>query len=265
MTPRAALASWYVVVHNPGPMSDAYEVAGDPQHSGPFVFSCEHASNALPLGIVASETDQLLLDDHWGWDIGARDLTLALVQRLGGQAILSTYSRLVADPNRDPRDPAYIVREVDGQPLSFNEDVADAEHARRTAKLFDPYHKAIGDTLTARRAMGPHVHLLAIHSFTPLFLGRPRPMEVGVLFDRFDEDAWRLDLALDAQGFESALNAPYSGKPPDRLIYSAHRHGDAHEIKYLELEIRQDLIDTPDKADAVASRIGAALDSFLPS
>lgn len=246
-------------------MSDAFEVLGDPKHAGPFVFTCEHASNTLPLGIVASPADRTLLDDHWGWDVGARDVTVALVERLGGQAILSKFSRLVADPNRDPRDPAYILEKIDGQEISFNQNVSPREHQRRTDLLFDAYHGAVDETLGARKAMGPHVHLLAVHSFTPLYLGRTRPMEVGVLFDRFDEDAWKLDLALDAQGFESALNAPYSGKPPDRLIYSAHRHGDKYEIKYLELEIRQDLIDTPNKAKAVAQRIATALEAFRPT
>jgi predicted N-formylglutamate amidohydrolase len=52
---------------------------------------------------------------------------------------------------------------------------------------------------------------------------------------------------------------PYSGKPPDRLIHAAHTHGRRHSIEYLELEIRQDLIDAPARAAAVAERIAAAL------
>jgi len=55
-------------------------------------------------------------------------------------------------------------------------------------------------------------------------------MEIGVLFDEHDELAWRLDEALTAEGFACALNAPYSGKPPERLIYSAQRHGHTYSI-----------------------------------
>ena len=90
-------------------------------------------------------------------------------------------------------------------------------------------------------------------------------MEVGVLFDDFDEDAWHLEEALTLEGFESVLNAPYSGRGPGALIYSAQRHGRSLGVKYLELEIRQDLIDTDDKAREVAHRLGRALDVFRPA
>jgi predicted N-formylglutamate amidohydrolase len=246
-------------------VDEAFETAGDPADAGPFLFTCDHASNRLPFGLVATPSDQELLDDHWGWDIGARDVTLALVDRFGGQAVLSRFSRLVADPNRSPDQDSFVVRQIDGQPISFNQAVDAAELSRRAELLFDRYHQAVDRELRARIALGPPVHLLSIHSFTPSYLGRARPMEIGVLFNDHDEDAWHLESALSDAGFESALNAPYSGKPPDRLIYAAERHGTEHGIKYLELEIRQDLIDTPATAQAVAGRIATALDVFRPA
>lgn len=248
----------------PDEVDEAFETAGDPADAGPFFFTCDHASNRLPFGLIATPDDQALLDDHWGWDIGARDVTLALVDRLGGQAVLSRFSRLVADPNRSPEQDSFVLRQIDGQPISFNQEVDAIELSRRVELLFDRYHRAVDDRLRARLALGKPVHLLAIHSFTPSYLGRPRPMEIGVLFNEYDEDAWHLESALSDAGFESALNAPYSGKPPDRLIYSAERHGTAHGVKYLELEIRQDLIDSADKAREVAGRIATALDVFRP-
>jgi predicted N-formylglutamate amidohydrolase len=242
----------------------AVELVGDPERPGPFVITCEHASNALPDWIVAEASDQALLADHWGWDIGARDVTLALVERLGGQAVLSSFSRLVADTNRDPVDPTYIVRMVDGRPVSFNQRLDDAEVARRTRQLFDAYHAAIDKAIGSRVAIGAIVHLLGVHSFTPLYLGTPRTMEIGVLFDDYDAEAWNLQRALCAQGFDAVLNAPYSGKSPSGLIYAARRHGRGHGIKYLELEINQDLIRTPDTARLVAARIAVALEVFRP-
>jgi predicted N-formylglutamate amidohydrolase len=55
------------------------------------------------------------------------------------------------------------------------------------------------------------------------------------------------------------LNAPYSGK--DGLIYAAKRHGSAHQIVYLEIEVRQDLIGSPESAGAIAERIARALEA----
>lgn len=242
-----------------------FEIVGDPHTAGPFMFTCEHASNAIPPWLRATEDDQVLLDDHWGWDIGAADVTRILVTELGGHAVLSRFSRLVADPNREPSAASYIPRDIDGQTVSFNRDLGPEEINRRTRTLFDAYHGAIDESLELRQSLAPPVHVIALHSFTPLYLGRARPIEVGVLFDDYDEDAWHLQEALQKQGFESALNAPYSGKPPEGLIYAARRHGRRHKVKYLELEIRQDLIAESDKAARTALRVANALRSFRPA
>jgi predicted N-formylglutamate amidohydrolase len=238
-----------------------YEVIGDPSRPGPFVFTCEHATHRLPEW-EASPDDLPLVEDHWGWDVGAADLTRSLVRETQSCAVLSRFSRLVCDPNRAPGEPSFVVSEIDGQVLSFNRQVDAAERERRRARYFAPYHQAIDRTLRVRLAVGAPVRLCSIHSFTPLYLGRARPMEVGVLFDAHDEHAWRLEGALAAQGFETVLNAPYSGR--DGLIYAAQRHGRAWDLVYLELEVRQDLIDTPARAHATGRRIAAALEVFAP-
>ena len=242
-------------------MPAPYTTHGDPAAGGPFVFSCEHATNELPEWESEPE-DRPLLADHWGWDIGAADLTRALAELTGSCAVLSRFSRLVCDPNRDPAEPSFVVEAAEGRRLAWNRRLDDAERRRRVARYFDPYHAAIDRTIRARRALGTEVRLCAVHSFTPVYLGDARPMEVGVLFDEYHEHAWRLEGALAAEGFAAALNAPYSGL--DGLIYSARRHGRAHGLVYLELEVRQDLIATPPAARAVAARIARALASFAP-
>jgi len=236
-----------------------YEVLGDPAAAGPFLFTCEHATNLLPEW-TASAQERTLLDEHWGWDIGAADLTCALAMQTGSCAVLSRFSRLVCDPNREPEQESFVLREIDGQALSFNRGADTAERARRRETYFDPFHDAIDRTLAARMPLGDPPVLCAIHSFTPLYLGRARPMEVGILFDAWDELAFQLQGALGEQGFETALNAPYSAH--DGLIHSAQRHGSTHGVIYLELEVRQDLIDTREKADGVAKRVGVALEVY---
>ena len=235
---------------------EPYEVVGDPSAGGPFVFTCEHATNILPEW--ATESDDLpLLEDHWGWDVGAADLTRALIELTRSCGVLSRFSRLVCDPNREAWQESFVVEQVEGHRLSFNRGVDTAERRRRQERYFDPYHDAIDHTIRARKAVGAPVRLCSIHSFTPVYLGRARPMEVGVLFDAHDEHARCFEGALAERGFETALNAPYSGR--DGLIYSALRHGAAHDIVYLELEVRQDLIETTEKARAVAERIARGL------
>ena len=239
-------------------VEEAYEVAGDPS-VGPILFTCEHATRRLPEW-EPSAADLPYLEDHWGWDVGAADLTRELARLRGCGALLSRFSRLVCDPNRDPSEPSFVVREVAGHALSWNRAVDDAERARRRGRYFDPYHAAIDRALAQRAAAGAPARLCSIHSFTPVWDGRARQMEVGVLFDAHEELARRVAAALAREGFAVAENEPYSGMAG--LIYAAQRHGRSHGVVYLELEVRNDLIATPDRARAIAPRIARALEDY---
>jgi predicted N-formylglutamate amidohydrolase len=241
-------------------LHDAYEIAGDPA-AGPFLFTCEHATRRLPEW-EAEPADLPLLEDHWGWDIGAGDLTRELAILSGSGALLSRFSRLVCDPNREPEEASFVLDAVCGHPLSWNRAVDGAERARRRARYFDPYPDAIDRALAARVATGPEVRLCSIHSFTPVYEGRARAMEVGVLFDDHAAHARRVLDALGREGFTAAENEPYSGLAG--LIYAARRHGRAHGVVYLELEVRNDLIATPERARATAQRIARALAVYAP-
>ena len=106
--------------------------------------------------------------------------------------------------------------------------------------------------------MGGDVLLLSLHSFSKVFSDKLREMEIGVLFDKHEAIAKRFaDLLRNVAGFRTALNEPYSGF--DDVVYSANKHGTAHGVVYLELELRQDLIDTQSKSVAIAQRIAGAL------
>ena len=146
--------------------------------------------------------------------------------------------------------------------LSWNRGIDEAERVRRADRYYRPYHDAIDALLARRLGAGQPTRLCSVHSFTPSYLGRTRPMEVGVLFDVHHDLAWHLEGALSEEGFDSVLNAPYSAL--DGLIYSAQRHGRNHDVPYLELEVRQDLIDTPEKARDVAERLARALREYAP-
>ncbi len=236
-----------------------YRILGDPDRAaGPFLFTCEHASNRTP-GVTPSEPDAALLGDHWGWDIGAADVTEALVALTDGVAVLSDFSRLLVDPNRPPDSPTLVVARCDGQDVSFNRGLDAATVGARVARLHQPYHAAIDATARRRLARGP-VRLVSVHSFTPVWQDAPRWMEIGVLFDDHEPGAERLVVALGLLGFAVARNAPYSGR--EGLMYAVDRHGRALGVPCVELEIRQDLVSTPERARAVAEQIARALPTF---
>lgn len=220
----------------------------------PLLFTCEHASRRVPAPLEVAPTDVPILQTHWGWDIGAGDLTRALCRRLDAWAVLARFSRLVCDANREVDDPTWIRGDVEGKRVGFNRRVNGEERRRRLQSFHMPYHSSID---TALGLMGPDTVLIAIHSFTPRFIHEVRDMKVGVLYDAYEDRAKTLrgHIAEDIQ--ETVLNQPYSGF--DGLMYSATRHGRGHGIVYLELEVRQDLIDTPRGVDFIADRLASAL------
>jgi len=236
----------------------AFEIVGNRHHTRPLVVICEHASNRLPPEISASPDDLPWLNTHWGWDPGAAAVTRKLIEEKKGVAILSRCSRLVCDPNRHVEEWDWIREEIEGQRLSFNQGLSTQERQRRRQTYHEPYHDQIDSCLGERLALGGDVLLLSVHSFTPVLGDEIRPMEMGVLFDRFDPVAHRFAGHLRDEGFVTALNEPYNGK--DGAIYSAGRHGCQHGVIYLELEIRQDIIDTEEKAADVAIRLARAID-----
>jgi len=217
-----------------------------------WVLSCEHASAALPrayAGLGVARAERL---DHIGWDIGARGVQREVARRLGVPAVASRWSRLLIDCNRELDDPSLIVRQSDGVAVPGNARVSRAERARRIALYHVPYHAAL-DRMVAtakRRRPDAAVQLLALHTFTPVMNGVTRALDIGVLYDAYPVLARRLGRALAGLGYRVRYNEPYSGLAG--LIYSARRHGEAHDVAYVELEINNALLRTP----AGVSRLG---------
>jgi predicted N-formylglutamate amidohydrolase len=237
-------------------IEDAYEVFGWPGHSQ-LVLSCEHASNRLPSPIRAGRQDKPWLQTHWAYDIGAAELVREIVRNTGSVAVLSRFSRLVCDANRDPSDPTIIVPRVEQHALSFNELLSPHERALRIERYHTRFHERLDDLIQRRRPQGGDVALVSVHSFVPALYGLQRELDVGVLFNPYEAIAARLARGLESRGLVTAMNEPYSGRRG--LIYSAERHGLNHQVIYLELEVNQVLLSTPPKVYRVARLIAAAL------
>lgn len=214
--------------------TDYIEIIERRTPSAPVFLTCEHASQELPPPFSWPEDDAWLVDTHWAYDLGAAQLTRELARELGAGAVLSRFSRLLIDPNRseDARDA--IRATAEGRTIFLNRDIDESERLRRL-EMARAYHAAIDEALSSDAA--PIV--LSIHTFTPLYEGVRRTVEVGVLFDEEDALAERVRDTLAQHGFHALLNEPYSGKLG--LIYSADRHARRHGRRALELELRQDL------------------------
>jgi len=92
-----------------------------------LVFLCDHASNFVPewIGNGSLGLSQADMERHIAYDIGARGLTLKLIEQMGGAGVLSKFSRLVIDPNRGEDDPTLVMRLYDGTIIPRNRNVDD--------------------------------------------------------------------------------------------------------------------------------------------
>ena len=229
--------------------SSPVELVG-PSLGGRVVLTCEHASAAVPPPWRISEGERRWLKTHWGYDPGAAALTRVLSRALGCPAVLSNFTRLLADPNRPPDHPDLCRQQVEGVSLELNRDLSDEERVARVVRLHAPFHGAVDALLAARCRAGIPTFLFSVHSFTPLYLGQRRSVELGVLFDASSgegptQDAGRMLRSLKRHGkWNVQANQPWSGM--DGLVYSVARHGGRHGLRYLELEVRNDLLTGPD-------------------
>ena len=210
-----------------------------PNRLEPFVLTCEHARGQLPKGVRANAAERSVLRSHFGSDIGAWELTREAASRLGTGATGGRWSRLWIDLNRGAGDPMLVRAEAEGQRLGWNQCIGAPEIARRYREVHTPYHNEIDREIVHRLTHGVRPVLLAIHTFTPVWNGRPRRFDAGVLYDENRREATQLVAALREAGLEVRYNQPYSGKRG--LMYSIDRHGRQHRLPCLELEINQAL------------------------
>jgi predicted N-formylglutamate amidohydrolase len=216
----------------------------------PFLFLCDHAGRATPQRLGRLGLPEAAFEEHIAWDIGALDLARRLAEAFDACLIHQTYSRLVIDCNRDPRHPHSIVAEADGWAVTGNAGLTPGEAERRRAAVFDPYHARIGAELDLREARGDATLVVCVHSFTPRMGGLERPWHVGVLH-LGDSAASTAMLALLRRepGLVAGDNQPYAMDGTDFTApYHAHRRG--HDA--IELEVRQDLLQDPVQAKALA-------------
>jgi len=223
-----------------------------------FVLIADHAGREIPraLGRLGVPESELLR--HIAWDIGIAGVTERLAQALDAVAVLQRYSRLVIDCNRDPSSPTSIPEISEHTPIPGNTGLSPEQRQARVDAVFRPYHARIAALLDARAAEHRRSVLVAMHSFTPVFKGESRCMQVGVLYHR---DAKLANIMLDLLRAEGDLavgdNAPYA--ITDASDYAVPVHGEARGLPHVELEIRQDLIASADGQAAWAARLARLL------
>jgi predicted N-formylglutamate amidohydrolase len=223
---------------------------------------CDHASAAIPASLGDLGLDQGQRRLHIAWDIGVAEVTRRLSLRLDAPGVLSGYSRLVIDCNRQLDDPSSIAQESDDIAVPGNRGLDKEARRLRAEACFWPYQRAVAGRIAAARWRGQVPILFSLHSFTPVMQGFERPWQVGILSNRDRRVAERLLASLRRDpALAVGDNQPYDGRVGRG--YGIAEHGERNGLPHALIEIRQDQIDTRHGAEAMAARLAPVLAEII--
>lgn len=234
----------------------------NPGAGSPWLLTCDHAGRRLPralgdLGLPESE-----LCRHIAWDIGIAPVSRQLAAALDAVMIAQPYSRLVIDCNRPPEVESSIPLVSESTSIPGNLDLSGADRLARVTEVFRPYHDRIAAELDCRDAHGTRTVLIAMHSFTAVYRGVERPWHVGTLYGRDGRLARALrQTLLGEDGLVVGDNEPYSVS--DETDYTIPVHGEARGLVHVGIEMRQDLVASPEGQRAWAERLAKCLPRAL--
>ncbi|MFC6687383.1 N-formylglutamate amidohydrolase [Jhaorihella thermophila] len=223
------------------------------------VLVCEHASRFIPAALGGLGLNEAGRRSHAAWDIGALDTARAMAEAMDAPLVHSCVSRLVYDCNRPPEAPDAMPARSERIVVPGNEGLTEAQRAQRVREVFVPFSALVEQTLDARA--DPPV-LVTVHSFTPVYMGRPRAAQIGILHDT---DSRLADAMLESAGRHTELrvarNDPYG--PEDGVTYTLRRHGLPRGLLNVMIEVRNDLLRTPDDCAGMARLLAGWLEEAI--
>ncbi len=230
--------------------------------SGPVLIICEHASCHIP----AAYGDLGLTEDqrraHIAWDPGALDLARALARRLDAPLVHAGVSRLVYDLNRPPHAPGAMPTRSEVHDIPGNQGLTVAQREQRTHDIYLPFHEVVRREVATRLAKGQLHALVTVHSFTPVYFGQPRAVELGIIHDSDPRMAQALVRAAErATPLVTRLNEPYSAA--DGVTHTLALHATPMGLPHVMIELRNDLIASTEAQNRIADHLAPCIRTAL--
>ena len=221
---------------------------------------CEHASRHIPHALNGLGVGEEAQMSHVAWDPGALGVADALARSLPSVLVTGTVSRLVYDCNRPPDAESAIPARSEVVDIPGNQNLSAEERAARIDGVYRPFAKALASEIATHRAT--LALMVTIHSFTPVFHGVAREVEIGVLhgLDPRFADAMMAAVPDDAR-FTIRLNEPYAAR--DGVAHTLDTHGARNDLPNVMIEVRNDLIETVEDQEAVAAYLADWITSTL--
>jgi predicted N-formylglutamate amidohydrolase len=228
----------------------------------PVLLVCEHASRRLPASVGTLGLAPQALTAHIAWDPGALAVARKLSARFDAALVFQNFSRLVYDCNRPPDAPDAMPVVSEVYEIAGNRDLDPVERQARVDEIYRPWRRQLKDTIAGRRATGRETVIVTVHTFTPVYKGVARNVEIGILHDRDS----RLADAMLARGggsrFVVRRNEPYG--PEDGVTHTLVEHGLANGLLNVMIEIRNDLVGDEAGQEVVAGFLAELIGESLP-
>lgn len=202
-----------------------------------LLITCEHAGNLVPKkykSLFSNSED--VLNSHEGWDPGAWDVAQYLGDQLNVLPIGCHTTRLLIESNRSINSPQLFSR--------FTAHLNDDEKKLLIDQIYNPYRQPV--QLKIEQLPKPVLHL-SIHSFTPVYHGKKREVELGLLYDpkRPSEhhfcQSLQNELTAIVQDIHVRHNEPYLGIDDGFTSYLRSLYGDDQYLG-IEIEISQKFV-----------------------
>lgn len=178
-----------------------------------LLLTCEHGGNRVPLEFRALFRGRReLLASHRGHDPGALAMARALAASADAPLVASQVTRLLVDLNRPLGHPRLF--------SEFSRSLPEDERARIVRTFHAPHWRDVRARVRRAAGRGRRILHLGCHSFTPVWEGRERSVDLGLLYDparprEADLCArWARSLARTLPHLRVRRNRPYFGSTP---------------------------------------------------
>lgn len=205
---------------------------------GCIIFTCEHGGHRVPAAYQSLFAGRgRLLQSHRGYDPGALELARRLSRSVRAPLIFSDVTRLLVELNRSPDSEDFF--------SAITRSASQEQKGRIVSDHYLPYRRKVERRIAGWLGEGRRVLHLSIHSFTPVFRGRRRDLDIGLLYDPARKleaafcKAWRKSLLNCDPSLTVRANQPYRGTADGFTTYLRTLPGAGARYAGIELEVNQ--------------------------
>ncbi len=225
-----------------------------------LIFSGPHNGKAVPscLPECLGTDPQWFYNAHEASDLYMDDLFCALKKSIkDANYIAGNYSRLVCDLNAMPD---YAISQFSSEyknvsiPSNLPDKCCSKQRMMRLNNIYHPYHDSKKEMIKRIRQIKGYVINLDMHSFTPTWKQEKREVEIGTIRCEKTPLSQAIEEYLKSQSeYKFISGQPYrvAERPSNAASLITH----SNDIQYVGIEIRNDLISSPDGIEKMVNFI----------